>query len=229
MVKVLSGIISFGKGCGRSETPGVYVNVWHQDYRNWMMRVITNTLEKKDGGLNGLTLVEDDGSINDHAYEILEIIHPWIANFGGKQFLTEQGALETNEYDNQGYENDTNAAQSRYQQLLAEYRKKMQLARQRQQQAMIRQFMNCRSQGQFKVSRVPTNRISSIPHGGLLGCYMHQSYCPKINPNNQYQCKAVGPRSAMERLDYRKYLNCVKCWSRNTVQNQATNCRQYCN
>ena len=50
VVKILSGIISFGKGCGRANTPGVYVNVWNQDYRQWMKFIMENTLTSYSEG-----------------------------------------------------------------------------------------------------------------------------------------------------------------------------------
>lgn len=45
VVKVLSGIISFGKGCGRANVPGVYVNVWHENYRQFMGTTVNSTLQ----------------------------------------------------------------------------------------------------------------------------------------------------------------------------------------
>lgn len=45
VVKVLSGIISFGKGCGRANVPGVYVNVWHENYRQFIGTTVNSTLQ----------------------------------------------------------------------------------------------------------------------------------------------------------------------------------------
>lgn len=41
----MSGIISFGKGCGRANVPGVYVNVWHENYRQFIGTTVNTTMQ----------------------------------------------------------------------------------------------------------------------------------------------------------------------------------------
>jgi len=129
VVKVLSGIISFGKGCGRQGVPGVYVNVWNEPYRQFIGATVNATTRNPYLG----------GPGNNAALEDVPSYHPWMREFGDDEFPEQ--VLKEEGYNDKGYYETPKSEQyAKYLKMIEMYRRIMaQQAEARRQQQLAAQ------------------------------------------------------------------------------------------